>query len=72
MSQNEMRDTMVCPECYCANGWKTVDKNVDGYQLLAANDITQEYLECQHCNVWVPLVNVLEYNKENSGWFRLD
>ena len=66
------KNSYVCPECYCADGWKTVDKNVDGYKLLAANKITQEYLECQHCHVWVPLVNVLEYNKTNSGWFRLD
>ena len=29
-------------------------------------NIKQEYLECQHCQVWVPLMNVLEYNKENK------
>ena len=67
MSQNEMRDTMVCPECYCANGWKTVDS-----MTIGESEKRQEYLECQHCNVWVPLVNVLEYNKENKGWINYD
>ena len=67
MSQNEMRDTMVCPECYCANGWKTVDN-----MTIGESEKRQEYLECQHCHVWVPLVNVLEYNKENKGWINYD
>ena len=63
MSQNEMRDTMVCPECYCANGWKSVN---------IKEETRQEYLECQHCHVWVPLGNILEYNKENKGWINYD
>jgi len=66
MSENSFKNSYVCPECYCSDGWKAVDKN------MLANDITQEFLECQHCHVWVPLVNVLEYNKENKGWFRLE
>ena len=64
MSENSFKNSYVCPECYCSDGWKTVDH--------ALEQTRQEYLECQHCHVWVPLVNVLEYNKENSGWFRLD
>ncbi len=68
MSENSFKNSYVCPECYCADGWKTVD-NLGCY---TANDIIQEFLECQHCHVWVPLVNVLEYNKTNTGWFRLD
>jgi Pyruvate/2-oxoacid:ferredoxin oxidoreductase delta subunit len=64
MSQNEMRDTMVCPECYCADGWKT-----RWHKCVQRNE---EFLECQHCHVWVPLVNVLEYNKENKGWINYD
>ena len=66
MSEPQFKNEYVCPECFFDDGWKTVDKN------MLANEITQEYLECQHCNVWVALVNVLEYNKSNSGWFRLD
>ena len=67
MSENSFKNSYVCPECYCSDGWKTVDS-----MTIGESDKRQEYLECQPCNVWVPLVNVLEYNKENSGWFRLD
>ena len=67
MSENSFKNSYVCPECYCSDGWKTFDS-----LTIGECDKRQEYLECQHCHVWVPLVNVLEYNKENSGWFRLD
>ena len=67
MSENSFKNSYVCPECYCSDGWKTVDS-----MTIGESDKRQEYLECQHCHVWVPLVNVLEYNKENSGWVRLD
>ena len=67
MSENSFKNSYVCPECYCSDGWKTVDS-----MTIGESDKRQEYLECQHCHAWVPLVNVLEYNKENSGWFRLD
>ena len=67
MSENSFKNSYVCPECYCSDGWKTVDS-----MTIGESDKRQEYLECQHCNTWIPLVNVLEYNKSNSGWFRLD
>ena len=63
---SEFKNSYVCPECYCSDGWKAVDN------CFSQVRTKQEFLECQHCHVWVPLVNVLEYNKENKGWFRLD
>lgn len=71
MSENSFKNSYVCPECYCSDGWKTISQN----DIKEAGNVVipnQEFLECQHCKLWVPLVNVLEYNKENSGWFRLD
>jgi len=62
MSENSFKNSYVCPECYCADGWHIAGGNMKG----------DECLECQHCFNIVPLVNVLEYNKENSGWFRLE
>ena len=64
MSEPQFKNEYVCPECFSDDGWKTVDH--------ALEQTRQEFLECQHCNTWIPLVNVLEYNKCNSGWFRLD
>ena len=73
MSENSFKNSYVCPECYCAEGWVAVDKKIMNDSVEhSLMEKRQEYLECQHCHVWVPLVNVLEYNKENSGWFRLD
>ena len=71
MSENSFKNSYVCPECFCADGWKTISEN-DMKQNMTILEQQQEFLECQHCHVWVPLVNILEYNKENSGWFRLD
>ena len=67
----QFKNSYVCPECYCSNGWKIISQN-DMRKKWQFLNIKQEYLECQHCQVWVPLMNVLEYNKENKGWFRLD
>ena len=25
MSENSFKNSYVCPECYCADGWKTVE-----------------------------------------------
>ena len=71
MSENSFKNSYVCPECYCSDGWNVIDKK-QLQKEFAPEIAKQEYLECQHCHVWVPLVNVLEYNKENSGWCRLD
>ncbi len=64
------KNSYVCPECYFADGWETLDPKKLAGTLNAR--LIGEYLECKHCHVWVPLVNVLEYNKTNAGWFRLD
>ena len=64
------KNSYVCPECYFADGWETLDPKKLAGTLNAR--LIGEYLECKHCHVWGPLVNVLEYNKSNSGWFRLD
>ena len=59
MSENNFKNSYVCPECYCADGWFVIDHH-------------EQILECKHCHETVPLRNILEYNKENKGWFRLD
>ena len=56
---SEFKNSYVCPECYCADGWFVIDHH-------------EQILECKHCQELVPLRNILEYNKENKGWFRLD
>ena len=68
---SEFKNSYVCPDCYCSDGWKTISQN-DMKQNMTILEQQQEFLECQHCHVWVPLRNILEYNKENKGWFRLD
>ena len=59
MSENSFKNSYVCPCCYCADGWIVIDHH-------------EKVLECQHCEELVPLRNILEYNKENKGWFRLE
>jgi hypothetical protein len=27
MSENSYKNSYVCPECYCADGWKTISQN---------------------------------------------
>tara|TARA_R110002049_G_scaffold297074_1_gene485784 strand:- start:249 stop:428 length:180 start_codon:yes stop_codon:yes gene_type:complete len=56
----QFKNSYVCPECYCADGWNQKQKTLSNH------------LECKHCQEEVPLTNILEYNKENKGWFRLD
>ena len=60
---SEFKNSYVCPECYCADGWEL--NELDSHP-------THQKLECKHCQEEVPLRNILEYNKENKGWFRLD
>ena len=66
MSEPQFKNEYVCPECFSDDGWKTIDAN------KLTHTEARDFLECQHCHTWIPLVNVLEYNKSNSGWFRLD
>jgi hypothetical protein len=70
MSENSFKNSYVCPECYCADGWTATE---DGKPAeFGAHNIASPLLECKHCRNLVPLINILEYNKENSGWFRLE
>ena len=52
----ELKNSYVCPNCYCSDGWIEYRGS----------------LECKHCHESVPLKNILEYNKENKGWFKLE
>jgi len=58
MSEEDFRNSYVCPECFCADGWRYVE--------------SKEILECLHCHNLVQLSSIMEYNKTNSGWFRLE
>lgn len=70
---SHFKNSYVCPSCYCADGWHIL------YQIKFKRNSTaggnmkgDDCLECQHCEELVPLRNILEYNKENKGWFRLE
>jgi len=60
---SEFKNSYVCPNCYCSDGWIT---------NMGAHNINTKLLQCKHCQEILRLENILEYNKENKGWFRLE